>query len=121
MSRFKLLLVAALSLTLLVVVVDTASANHTFRRGDANNDGVNAANGTFLDVLWDAVFLLDWGFNNGPAPDCLDACDANGDGIVFVLIDAVHLLNEGWAGNQLPPPYLTCAGTVVDCANGTCP
>jgi outer membrane protein assembly factor BamB len=61
--------------------------------GDANGDGV-------IDPA-DVVFMINYFFKNGPAPDPLASGDANCDGVVDPA-DIVYLLNylfRGW-----PPP-----------------
>ncbi len=61
--------------------------------GDANSDGsVNVA---------DAVFLVNFIFKEGDAPDPIEAGDANGDGQTNVG-DAVYLINYVFKGG--PPP-----------------
>jgi outer membrane protein assembly factor BamB len=65
--------------------------------GDANSDG---------DVnVGDAVFLIAYIFNGGPAPDPECAGDANGDGSVNVG-DAVYLI--AYVFNGGPPPVEGC-------------
>jgi hypothetical protein len=61
--------------------------------GDANDDGeINVA---------DAVFIINYVFNDGPAPDPLTAGDANGDLEVNVA-DGVFLIN--YVFNEGPAP-----------------
>lgn len=61
--------------------------------GDANGDGViNSA---------DVVYLINYLFADGPAPDPLWIGDANCDGVVNSA-DVVHLINYLFAGG--PPP-----------------
>ena len=51
----------------------------------------------------DAVFVLHSNFTAGPQPDCLAACDVNGDGIVAGHVsDALYILNYRFRGG--PPP-----------------
>ena len=69
----------------------------TFRRGDANNDGMVAA-------LADAVFLLKWGFQSGEVPPCLDAADADDSGDVNALTDSLVILAHQFSGGPPPPP-----------------
>ena len=65
--------------------------------GDANGDaGVNVG---------DAVFLINYVFKGGPAPDPLCAGDANGDDEVNVG-DAVYLINYVFKGG--PGPVAPC-------------
>ncbi len=61
--------------------------------GDANGDeNVNTA---------DAVYLTNYIFHNGPAPDPIEAGDTNGDGSVN-LADAVYIIN--YVFNEGPAP-----------------
>jgi hypothetical protein len=66
-----------------------------FHRGDP--DGNGASN------LGDAVFLLQYLFQDGGSPACLDSGDANNDGSVDVS-DAVHLLRFIFGGKAPPAP-----------------
>jgi len=65
--------------------------------GDANGD--EAAN------LADAVYIINYVFKGGPAPDPLCVADANDDDAVN-LADAVHLVNYVFKGG--PPPAEPC-------------
>jgi len=81
----------------------------SFRPGDANGD-------RRLDIA-DGIFILNYLFQNGPAPGCLAACDFNDDGAIDGS-DAVALIfwrlqpplpdrpPEGWPG---PAFGLGCA------------
>ncbi len=71
-----------------------------FRRGYVNADrGVNIA---------DAIFLLDWLFRGGPAPQCELSADVNGDRQNNIS-DTVWLLNWLFTGGPPPPdPRLEC-------------
>jgi hypothetical protein len=53
-------------------------------RGDVNEDGI-------VDIS-DAIFLLNYLYRNGPAPDPLEIGDVNGDDLVD-LQDAIYLIN----------------------------
>lgn len=65
--------------------------------GDANGDGnVNVG---------DAVFVVNYVFRGGPAPDPICLGDANGDGNVNVG-DAVYIVNYIFRGGY--PPVTTC-------------
>jgi len=65
--------------------------------GDANDDSeVNVG---------DAVYLINYVFNSGPAPAVLCAADANGDDAVDVG-DAVYLIN--YVFKEGPPPVEPC-------------
>ncbi len=80
----------------------------SFLRGDPNSDGnVNLA---------DAIFLLQWQFNNGSEPTCIDAADANDDGFTNIA-DAIRLLSYLFQeGISPPPPFPACGedGTTSD-------
>ena len=61
--------------------------------GDANSDGsVNVG---------DAVYIINYVFKGGTAPEDLDMSDANGDGTVNVG-DAVYLINYVFKGSGPP-------------------
>jgi hypothetical protein len=68
-------------------------------RGDANGDGV-------VD-LGDAIFLLNYLYKGGPAPNPSWTGDANSDGVVN-LGDAIYILNYLYKGG--PPPASGKAG-----------
>ncbi len=80
------------------------------KRGDANGDGsVNIA---------DAINLIQYLFNNGPTPGCLEAADVNDDGLNDVS-DAVFLIQFQFLDGSPPPaPYPTC-GTDPNGASGS--
>jgi len=66
---------------------------YPFLRGDANGDGViNSA---------DVVYLINYLFKGGPAPEPLEAGDVNCDGIINSA-DVVYLINYLFKGG--PPP-----------------
>jgi len=65
----------------------------SYQRGDANRDGL-------VDIA-DCVYLINYLFVGGPAPDPLAAGDANYDGVVNI-VDVVYLLNYLFLGG--PPP-----------------
>ena len=67
-----------------------------FLRGDADGSGT-------VFCLIDALFLLEWGFQNGPAPECLDAADIDDNGTVFPLVDALACLQWQFTGGPPPP------------------
>jgi hypothetical protein len=73
-----------------------------FTRGDANADGETD--------LSDAVFVLSYLFNGGPAPDCLDAADSNDSGDAAPdLSDPIYLLSFLFLGGPEPPaPFDEC-------------
>jgi hypothetical protein len=72
---------------------DNLSVLLNFLRGDCNSDGV-------IDIA-DVVYLLNYLFINGPAPQPLEAGDATCDGVVDAS-DVVYLLNYLFVGG--PPP-----------------
>jgi hypothetical protein len=61
--------------------------------GDVNKDGM-------VDMS-DIIYLIDYLFVNGPAPDPIQAGDVNRDGIIDIA-DVVYLLNYLFLGG--PPP-----------------
>jgi hypothetical protein len=68
-----------------------------FVNGDANADqGVNVA---------DAVYIINYVFKQGPAPDPLTSGDANCDGEVNVA-DAVYLINYVFKEGRAPCYYV---------------
>ena len=86
-----------------------------FVRGDADNDGA------FFGIL-DALYLLEWGFVDGPAPECRDAADADDDGVLFPIVDAIAILEAAFFGATLPTPGLVACGPdptedALDCAD----
>jgi hypothetical protein len=64
-----------------------------FIRGDASGDGV-------IDVS-DVVYLINYLFINGPAPDPLEAGDVNCDGVIDIS-DVVYLTNYLFIGGPMP-------------------
>jgi hypothetical protein len=62
-------------------------------RGDANRDGV-------INVV-DVVYLINYVYINGPAPDPLEVGDVDSDGVVDIT-DAVYLIKYLFLGG--PPP-----------------
>lgn len=71
-----------------------------FKRGDVNGDlAFNIA---------DPVFVLDYLFNSGLTPQCLDAADTNDDGAVNVA-DTIASLAYLFQGGAPPPvPFAAC-------------
>ncbi len=63
------------------------------QRGDVNGDG-----GTDLS---DLIFMVDYSFGGGPAPDCSDEADVNGDGGVD-LSDLIYLVDYSFGGGPAP-------------------
>jgi hypothetical protein len=70
------------------------SIDQQFRRGDSNDDGS-------VD-LTDGVFVLNYLFLGGPAPECLDAANTNADENID-LADGVFVLNYLFLGGPPPP------------------
>ncbi len=70
-----------------------------FARGDANGDGV-------VD-LGDAIYILNYLYKGGPAPNPAWTGDANSDGVVD-LGDAIYILNYLYKGG--PPPVSGTGG-----------
>jgi hypothetical protein len=74
----------------------------TFRRGDADGDGV-------VNIT-DAVLTLGFLFLGSRTPSCIDAADADDDGKVE-LTDAVYVLSFLFlAGRPFPPPASPACG-----------
>lgn len=72
----------------------------SFKRGNVNGD--------LTLNLADAVFVINWLFASGPAPQCLDAGDCNDDGGTDIS-DAIYTINYLFAsGPVLPPPFPDC-------------
>lgn len=80
----------------IITVVDLPS----FRRGDANSDGlVNIA---------DAVFTIGFLFENGAAANCMLTMDQNSDTFVDIS-DMVYLVTYQFSGGPPPPaPFPDC-------------
>lgn len=71
------------------------------RRGDANNDRA-------VDMT-DSTYILDYLFDGGPVPPCMNQADANFDGIVN-MSDATYILDflfDDGAPPPAPGPYAT--------------
>jgi iron complex transport system substrate-binding protein len=77
---------------LLLVPTNKVSVKY-FKAGDANSD-------TLLTVS-DVVFLINYLFKGGPAPDPVESGDVDCDGKVSVS-DVVYLINYLFKGG--PPP-----------------
>jgi hypothetical protein len=83
-----------------------------FRRGDLTNDAT-------LNLA-DALNLLNYLFQNGPRPACLDTADVDDNGSAN-LADALVLLNFLFQnGPTPPPPGLNCGPDPTNDAFGTC-
>ena len=75
------------------LVVGNFNGDYYARRGDANGDGViNSA---------DVVYLINYLFKGGPAPDPLWVGDCNCDGIINSA-DVVYLINYLFKGGPEP-------------------
>ncbi len=72
-----------------------------FKRGDTNADADTN--------ITDGIFVLNFLFNGGPTPTCMDAADANDDGDVNIS-DGVWILNFLFTGGGPPPPPLDECG-----------
>ncbi len=91
-----------------------------FIRGDAN--GVLG-----FELLLDPLFALTWAFLEGPDPPCLDAVDADDDGDVIVLEDALYSLYAVFVPGSppIPAPAPGCGvdptADTLGCADPSCP
>ena len=82
-----------------------------FVRGDANNDmALNLA---------DAIYGLNWLFQNGPEPACQDAADSNDDGMIDVS-DTIYLISFYFVDGPEPPPPFRNPGTDPTSDNVDC-
>lgn len=102
------------------ITSDGVVAGQTFRRGDANDDGI-------VDVS-DVVFLAKWLFGVGPASTCDDAGDANDNGVLDSLMDPLFLLTYLFQGGPAPAaPFASCGldptSDALDCVGplNSCP
>ena len=93
-----------------------------FVRGDVNNDGV-ASRG-----LVDPLTHLRFNFTGSPAPECLAACDVNGDGDISGVSDAVWMLVYSFLGGAPPiSPFPDCDVSpltndeTLGCSSSSCP
>lgn len=66
-------------------------------RGDTNTSGTRD--------LSDAIYLLNYLFSGGPAPECGPAANINGQGAKPDLSDAIFLLNYLFSGGTPPPAF----------------
>ena len=80
--------VATTTLTIEVVVP-------VFLRGDVDGDGA-------VSAMMDALYLLEWGYLEGPAPLCEDAADIDDDGVASPVADAIALLSWEFQGAEPP-------------------
>ncbi|MGE3165313.1 MAG: hypothetical protein AB7O52_10450 [Planctomycetota bacterium] len=102
------------------ITSDGVVAGQTFRRGDANDDGI-------VDVS-DVVFLAKWLFGVGPASTCDDAGDANDNGVLDSLMDPLYLLTYLFQAGPAPAaPFANCGldptADALDCLGplNSCP
>ncbi len=74
-----------------------------FVRGDSNGDTQFDTDGTLKPKvnLADAINTLNFLFQGGPEPGCMDAADANDDGRIDIT-DAVYTLNFLFSGGDPP-------------------
>lgn len=80
--------------------IELALAGSTFRRGDANGDGIT----DIADAIWSLTFF----FGSGSAPDCFLAGDTNDDGI-YDVADAISLFSYIFlAGSPPSAPFPDC-------------
>ena len=71
-----------------------------FVRGDANADN-------FTNIA-DAIWIIEYLFQSGPIPICLDSADSNNDAIIDVS-DVIYLIQWQFQGGPAPPaPYPGC-------------
>ena len=73
-----------------------SSESFGFLRGDCNGDGI-------VSGIPDGLYVLRYGFLEGPAPPCFDAADTNDDGRVSAIPDALYLLRWFFSGGPPPP------------------
>lgn len=92
----------------------------TFRRGDANDDGI-------VDVS-DVVALAKWLFGVGPSIPCDDAGDVNDNGVLDAVMDPMTLLTYLFQGGAAPAaPFPNCGldptSDALDCVGplNACP
>jgi hypothetical protein len=102
------------------ITVSPAGAG-TFIRGNCNGDAM-------MDIS-DAIFLLTYSFLGGvEKPDCLAACDANGDGqAVGSTTDPIYILYNLFLGGPRPlDPFPGCGPGLLEtdytlgCETSTC-
>lgn len=90
-----------------------------FLRGDCDGDG------EVIGTVSDAIALLNFSFNGGPAPPCFEACDANADGVFLGEVsDITYLLGFNFFGTPPPPPpFPACESShesVLGCEASLC-
>ena len=73
-----------------------------FTRGDADGNAV-------VNALVDSLFLLEFGFQGGTPPPCMEAADVDDSGGFNALVDVLYLLAHGFQGGPPPAaPYPIC-------------
>ena len=112
--------VSRIAILLAALALGSRLSGMDFARGDSNADGA-------LNIA-DSIFTLNYLYQNGPTPECLDAADVNDDGTVDIadVIFSFSLLKPGPAGPVLLPEPQLCGPDPtpdsVDCASfGPCP
>jgi hypothetical protein len=87
-------------------VFQSPSPQGPFIRGDANHDGIIN--------LSDSIWIYNWLFQGGPAPQCYDAADANDDGSIDGS-DPAFLNNFLFTGGSAPRCPFCCSPTTSCC------
>ena len=83
-------------------------------RGDVNDD--------FEVNISDGVFALEWLFQGGLMPNCVDATDANASGSVDIA-DPIYIFLFLFSGGDAPPfPFPDCGELepVIECGITNC-
>jgi len=93
----RTLLACLLVLPLLSGFARAQGSSCAFIRGDANGSGA-------YQPTTDYTYILAYLYSSGPAPNPMDAGDANDDGVVDVA-DATYLANYDSAGPAPPAPF----------------
>ena len=89
------------------VILPAGGITTEFVRGDANNDGA-------VGGLLDGLFILNFGFAGGAAPQCLEACDVDANGTFTALLDGLYILNFFFtSGAAIPNPYPNCGTSAI--------
>jgi hypothetical protein len=85
--------------TITGAVTSLEARTGAFRRGDATDDAT-------VDIA-DAIFVLNYLFNRGAAPSCLEAADGNDDGKVDISdgVAILRFLYLGWGPPPDPGPF----------------
>ena len=73
-----------------------------FIRGDATGDGV-------FNGLVDGLRILQFQFQGGQVPPCMESADADGNAVFNGLVDSLFVLTHLFQGGPAPPaPYRDC-------------